>query len=112
MEAATETEILLYVLDDFNEIYPALDKFERPWWSGASAYTEWRCSVGVEHPHVRGQRLAHCSPEADGVEGGLTSTSCAIRTHGRSQFTRIIQETPVHTHPGGPNETPHQMSPN
>ena len=32
VEAATGTEILLYVLDDFNEIYPALDKFERPRW--------------------------------------------------------------------------------
>jgi lysozyme len=32
VETETGTEIVLYVLDDFNDLYPALDRFDRPRW--------------------------------------------------------------------------------
>lgn len=32
VEAETGSEVVLYVLDDFNELYPALEGFDRPRW--------------------------------------------------------------------------------
>ena len=32
VEAETGNEVVLYVLDDFNELYPALERFDRPRW--------------------------------------------------------------------------------